>query len=285
MKIKHRKQIFVLVIPRFEDFSHSYYAGEVAKGASIAASRLTTDILLHVVDRSDHRGWLDSTLLDRKYIDGILFADIDNDVEMVKKAIRSKIPCMVLNNILSQPINWVAIDNKQSAIDAVEYLIKAGHTKIATVAGDFTTQAGVLRLEGYREALRKHDISIPKNYVVEGGFLRTPARSGAEKLFKLNDRPTAIFAASDVMALEVIDVARTHKIKVPEELSVLGFDDNPLCTHNSLGLSTVAQPLIEMGRLGVENLSQIVKGQAKLPVKILLPAKLVIRQSTASFKK
>jgi len=275
-----RKKTFVLVVPRFEDILHAYYAGEIIKGASLAASRLKIDILIHITDRSDHRGWLDSSLLDPLYIHGIIFADIDNDLSVVKKTINHRIPCLVLNNMLREPINCIAVDNKKIAVDIVDYLVELGHAKIATIAGDLTTQAGQWRLDGFKEAMEKHDLKIPKDYIVQGDFLRTPARKAAEKLLKLKDRPTAIFAASDVMALEVLDVAKGNALKVPDDLSVIGFDDNPLNKTSSVRLSTVAQPLIEMGRLGVENLHQISLGKARLPVKIVLPTKLIKRQST-----
>ena len=87
MTTRKRKATYVLVIPRFEDIFHSFYAGEIIRGVSLAASRLNADFLVHITDRSNHRAWLDSTLMDRKYIDGIIFADIDNDLNVVKKAL------------------------------------------------------------------------------------------------------------------------------------------------------------------------------------------------------
>jgi len=280
--VKKRKPTFVLVIPRFEDIFHSYYAGEIIQGVSLSASRLNVDFLVHITDRSNHRGWLDSTLLDRDYIDGIIFADIDNDVGIVKKVIRWGMPCMVLNNILDEPINYVAVDNRSAAFGAVKHLIKYGHSQIATIAGDVSTQAGLKRLDGYREALHEQNINVSRSYVTFGEFLRTPARTAARKLLKLRNRPTAIFVASDVMALEVIDVAKSLGIQVPEDLSIIGFDNNPFSTTGSVKLTTISQPLVEMGRLGVENLFQISRGKVKLPVKTVLPTKLVKRQSVST---
>ncbi len=274
-----RKPIYVLILPRFEDIFHSFYTGEITKGVNLAASHLNVDFLVHITDRSTHNTWLDPTLLDRKNVDGILFADIDNDIEIVKQAIRSGMPCLVLNNIINEPINYLAVNNHKAAFQVIEELIKAGHKKIATIAGDLNTQAGGTRLEGYYDALLKHGIEVNKSYVKIGGFLRTPARQAAQELLKLKDRPTAIFVASDVMALEVLDVAKSKKISVPGELSVWGFDDNPLRANSPVPLATVAQPLVEMGRLGLELLYQISNGKAKLPVKEVLTAKLIKAES------
>jgi DNA-binding LacI/PurR family transcriptional regulator len=220
--------------------------------------------------------------MDINYIDGIIFADIDNDLGVVKKAIRRGMPCMVLNNILEEPINYVAVDNYAAAFSVIDHFLKLGHTQIATIAGDISTQAGLKRLDGYREAMQAQGIEVPRSYVTFGEFLRTPARIAAKKLLKLKDRPTAIFAASDVMALEVMDAAKAMNIRVPEELSIVGFDANPLSTTGSVELTTVSQPLVEMGRLGAENLYQISRGKVKLPLKIVLPTKLIKRQSVSS---
>ncbi len=270
------------MIPRFEDIFHSYYAGEIIRGVSLSASRLNADFLTHITDRSNHHGWLDSSLMDKNYIDGIIFADIDNDLGVVKKALRWGMPCMVLNNILDEPINYVAVDNHTAAFGVVEHFMKLGHTQIATVAGDISTQAGLKRLEGYREALYSKDIHVARSYVTFGDFLRTPARVAAKKLLKLKNRPTAIFVASDVMALEVMDVAKSLGIRVPDELSIVGFDDNPFSTTGPVKLTTVSQPLVEMGRLGAESLFQISRGKVKLPLKVVLPTKLVKRQSVST---
>ena len=249
---RKRRKTFLLVIPSFEDIFHSYYAGEIIKGVSLAATRLKADILIHITDRFSHKDWLDSHVMDRNYIDGIIFGDIDSDVQIAKKAIARHIPTIVLNNFLAEPFNCIAIDNYKATFDVIDHLVRLKHTRIATIAGDLTTQAGIARLQGFQDAMAKHRLEVPRNYITEGGFLRTPAREAAQKLLKLKNRPTAIFAASDVMALEVMDVAKTLGVRVPEELSVVGFDDNPIAASSSVALTTVYQPIVEMARLGAE---------------------------------
>ncbi len=273
---------FALIIPRFEDIFHSFYSGEVIKGVSLAASRLKVDILVHIAERFSHDEWLTSSLLNHQFIDGILFADIDGDAGIVKTVISQKMPYLVMNNYFQrEAINCISIDNKKASIELIDYLVSLGHKKIATIAGDLTTQSGKLRLEGFKEGLLSHDIKPRQEYIEVGGFLRTPAREAAMKLLGIKDRPTAIFAASDVMALELIDVAKKSKINIPEELSVIGFDDNPINIYSPVRLTTVNQPISEMGRMALENLNQISKGLARLPVKIMLDTKLIKRDSCA----
>ncbi|MBF0595522.1 MAG: substrate-binding domain-containing protein [Candidatus Omnitrophica bacterium] len=279
---KHRKPIFVVVIPRFEDLSNSFYAGEVTKGANIAASRLDVDILIHLVERSDHSHWLDG-LLDPNFIDGMLFADIDRDWDVVRSAIRRGMPTMVLNNPTTEPFNTIAIDNRGAARKAVEVLTGLGHQRIATLSGDLDTQAGQDRLEGYYDGLETAGLPKEKKLAKKGEFLRSLARTGALALLKdksAAERPTALFAASDVMAYEAIDVAKSLGLKVPEDLSVIGFDNNLSAGENGMKLATFEQPIVEMSRQGIENLYQMSLGLAKLPVKILMEAKYIKGHST-----
>ena len=280
---KGRKPLFVLIIPRFEDLANAFYAGEVMKGASIAASRLDIDFLTHLTERKDHSSWLAGDLLNPNAVDGILFADIDRDWSVVTGAIKAGLPTVVLNNPSDEPFNCIAINNRGAAAEAVGHLLAQGHRKIAHIAGDLDTQAGQDRLAGYYDALDIAGIARDKKWVKKGGFLRTPAHQAAQALLKEGDRPTAIFAASDVMACEVLDVAKGLNIKVPEELSVIGFDNN-LSEANQTRLATFEQPIVDMARLGVESLYQMSLGLAKLPVKMLLEAKFIKGRTTASIK-
>lgn len=273
-------KFYTLVVPRFEDVFHSFFASEVIKGVTAAASRLKADILIHITERKKHPDWVTSESINSGYVKGVIFADIDGDKKNLLEFSRIGIPYIVMNNYFSEDINCIAIDNRRAAMDVVEYLTKLGHTKIATIAGDLSTQAGEARLEGYKQAMAKYGLNVPKTYIQEGFFLRTPARAAAKNLLSLEDRPTAIFAASDVMALEVVDEAKVEGLRIPWDISLVGFDDNPIAGYSPVRLTTVGQPIVEMGRLALEKLNQIVNLKEKPPVKIVLPAKLVKREST-----
>lgn len=278
-------RFYTLVIPRFEDVFHSFFASEVIKGVTASASRLKADILIHITERKGHLDWSTSESIISDYVKGVIFADIDGDKAKLLDFIQKGIPCIVMNNYFSEDINCIAIDNRRAAMDVVEYLVKLGHTRIATIAGDLNTQAGEARLEGYKQAMAKYGLSVRRGYIQEGFFLRTPARSAAKNLLNLEVRPTAIFAASDVMALEVVDEARGEGLRIPWDLSLVGFDDNPVAGYSQVRLTTVSQPIVEMGRLALEKLNQITLGKEKQPVKVVLPTKLVKRESTLVLSK
>ncbi|MFH0732256.1 MAG: LacI family DNA-binding transcriptional regulator [Candidatus Omnitrophota bacterium] len=275
-------KVFGLIVPRFEDIFHSFYATEVIKGVSIAASRLKLDIMFHISDRHKHEDWLTSASLSPDYIDGVLFADINGDKRQLAKVIAKRIPYIVMNNYFDKlPINCIAINNQQAAEEVTEYLISLGHTKIATIAGDLTTASGNARLDGFKNCMKKHNLSTEIKYIKVGHYLRGPARHEAQRLLSLSDAPTAIFCASDVMAMEAMDVAREKGLRIPEDLSIVGFDDNPIANYAKVPLTTVWQPITEMGRQAAELLNQMINSRNSRPVKVLLETKLIKRKSCA----
>ena len=274
-----KTKIYGLIIPRFEDIFHSFFAQEVIKGATSAGSRLRADVLIHVAERNQSNELFEDIAVATSICDGIIFADIDQDRISLKRVMNLKKPCVVLNNSFLEPINSISIDNYKATRRLMDYLIELGHKDIATVCGDLTTEAGKERLKGYNDALNAKGIKVKNQYIKKGDFLRTPARRAAVKLLELTERPTAIFAASDVMALEVLDVAKEKNIKVPEQLSVIGFDDNPLNSYSRIGLTTVRQPISEMARIGLETLDRIVRGRQNVPVQERLNARLIKRDT------
>lgn len=261
-----------LIIPRFEGIFHSYYALQVIKGVGIASERLRCDLLLHI---SDGKGPLGPAA-----VDGLLFIDIDGCEELLDRALDEGIPSMVLNHYMPDlPVSCVAIDNRTAAERVVDYLVRLGHREIATITGDLKTQAGLDRFDGFIKAMKGRRLPITDAYIRHGDFGLSSARTATEALLALKDRPTAVFVASDDMALEAINVALAKGVRVPEELSVVGFDDNPIAAHARIPLTTVRQPLTEMGRIGTEALWQHIKGKKQTPTKLLLPTELVERRS------
>jgi DNA-binding LacI/PurR family transcriptional regulator len=185
-----------------------------------------------------------------------------------------------LNHYLEDlPVDCVAVDNKTGAERAVDYLARLGHREIATITGDLKTQAGLDRLDGFVKAMKARQLSVKDEYIRFGDFGLPSARAAAEALLALKDRPTAVFVSSDEMALETINVVLAKGVRVPEELSIIGFDDNPIAAHGRVPLTTIRQPLSEMGRTGLELLMQQLNGKRQASTKLLLPVELVERES------
>jgi len=126
-------KFYTLVIPRFEDVFHSFFASEVIKGVTAAASRLKADILIHITERKNHLEWLTTESINANFVKGVIFADIDGDKKHLLEFIKAGIPYIVMNNYFSEDINCIAIDNRHAAMDVVEYLVKLGHAVSLTM--------------------------------------------------------------------------------------------------------------------------------------------------------
>jgi DNA-binding LacI/PurR family transcriptional regulator len=269
-----KSNVIALVIPRYEGIFYSFYALELIRGIGTLASALKLDLLLHLTDSRSQ--------FNARSVGGVIFADIIGNMPQVDDCLAQGIPCIIINNYVEdRDVSCIAVDNRGGAENAVNYLISLGHRKVAHISGDVVTQAAKHRLEGYRKALEKNHIPAREDYLIRTDYSRGQARQAAEKLLKLADRPTAIFVASDSMALEVMAVASEQGIKVPQDLSLIGFDDNPSGLYGPVSLTTVKQPLVKMAQDSVKELDALMKSKKKTVKRLFLPTELVIRESCA----
>ncbi len=261
-----------LVMPGYPGIFYSFYGVELIRGVGHACETLRLDLIFHITN-----GY--NPLLTNN-VGGIIFADIIENRKQVMAILEEGVPCMIINNIVDDlDVSYVAIDNRSGGFMATDYLIGLGHKRIATVTGNLHTQAGAQRLEGFKKALARHNFPLEPEYVFEGDYSRRSARSAAERFLSLKNRPTAIFAASDDMALEIIAVIMERGLKLPQDVSVIGFDDNPAAIYGPVALTTIKQPLFQMAEDSVKYLNSIVSGKKRGPIKVILPPKLVIRES------
>ncbi len=268
-----KSNVVMLVIPRYEGIFYSFYALELIRGTGTLCDALKLDLLFHLTDARSS--------LNLRGTGGVIFADIIGNRRQLEDALTSGIPCVVINNYVEDlQVNCIAIDNIKGAEMAVNYLISLGHKKIAHISGDLVTQAAAQRLEGYKCALKKNNLAVNEDYICKTDYSRGQARAVAEKLMKMSNPPTALFAASDSMALEVMTLSRELGKNIPRDLSIVGFDDNPSGLYGPVALTTVRQPLIKMAEEGVKKLSLLMDPEKKEKLeKVLLPAELIIRES------
>jgi len=263
--------VFGLIVPGYEGLFSSFFASEIIRGVGVSLERFNLDLHLHIYNKRDR--------FNNSLVDGVIFADIIDNQDQLERLVSHQIPCIVINRKI-EDINagYIAIDNFKGAYQAVEYLIKHGHKLIAHIAGDEKVQGARERVEGYRSALASHNIAVNEDYLKSSDFSRLEARKAVEQLFSLSAPPTAIFAASDEMAIEVINFAHNQGIKVPEDISVIGFDDNPSCSYEHISLTTVRQPLFQMASQAVEALHSVLEKEEDFP-RIVLDPELVIRDT------
>jgi LacI family transcriptional regulator len=212
-------------------------------------------------------------------IDGVLVISLPLTPAEVHAIERDALPA-VLVDVASSSLPYIAIDDVEGGALATRHLLEAGHRQIAFV-GDvkdvpFGSASSERRLEGFQATLREADVALPPGYVKRGPFGRESAGRLARQLLALRRRPTAVFAASDVQAFGVLDAAARAGLAVPEDLSVIGFDDIELAA--AIGLTTVRQPLRESGQIGARLLLQALDGGAGVPV--ALPELTVVQRRT-----
>lgn len=182
------------------------------------------------------------------------------------------------------PCPAVGATNWQGGYNATEYLIKLGHKRIGFITGSMDLGCSQDRLEGYRSALRTHHIPEDDSLINEGDFFQTDGYTGASALLDLPLPPTAIFASNDVMAMGVMDAVRNRNLRIPDDISVVGFDNIHQSAMVVPSLTTMQQPLEQMGRVATQMLLDILKDPKDKARRIELPTELIIRNSTSAPK-
>ncbi len=266
-----------LVMPGYPGIFYSFYAVELIRGVGHACETLRLDLIFHITNGFNP--------LNTQNVGGVIFADIIENRKQVEAAIEVNVPCIIINNIVEDlDVNYIAIDNIRGGFLAAEYLFNLGHKRIATISGNLKTQCGAQRLEGFKKALQEKKVPLPEEYVFEGDYSRRCARLATEKFLSLSIKPSAIFAASDDMALEAIAVIMEKGLKVPQDISVIGYDDNPAGLYGPIGLTTIRQPLFQMAENAVRHLNAQVTGKKNVISKVLLVPELIIRDSCSPAK-
>lgn len=176
----------------------------------------------------------------------------------------------------------VAADSLRGSQSMTEYLIGIGHRRIGMISGRADLQSAQLRETGYRQALMRAGLEVDPQIITVGAYDPELSRVSARRLLTASNRPTAIFCANDTSAIAVIETARELGISVPDEVSVAGFDNIPESALSDPPLTTVEQPIREMGRRSVEMLISLLSGAELTERSVTLSTRLVIRGSTSA---
>jgi LacI family transcriptional regulator len=241
----------------------SSYVMEVIVGVLQACQTTPYNAMLHPFDASDNMvAAIDGFVATHRPDCVILVPPHANNVELLRRLSELNVPYATISSKLHEARIDVGFDERKAAAQMVEHLISLGHKRIGHIAGLKGHGARAWRLAGYRDGLRKADLAVDEQLIVDGDFAFASGIAGARKLLGLAHPPTAIFAANDDMACGVIRAASEHGLAVPDQLSVCGFDDTPASLLISPGLTTVHQPCREMGRVAVEHVLQSMRDPA-----------------------
>jgi LacI family transcriptional regulator len=258
------------------------YIGEIIRGIDAELGLRALDLVLYTTHRtaSKEAGYVAD--LAKGMVDGLLLVLPRSPADYIGNLTSHKFPFVLIDHQgIGRDCPAVGATNWQGAYSATEYLIKLGHRRIGFITGWMDLGCAADRLDGYRSALRTHHIPDSPELVYEGTFFQTDGFAGASAFLDLPVPPTAIFASNDVMAMGATDAVRSHGLRIPEDISIIGFDDIPQAALVHPALTTIRQPLEQMGRVATQMLLDLLKNPEERSDRLELPTELVIRDSTA----
>ena len=215
--------------------------------------------------------------------DGVILVTSELTVPQLRQVRDEGIPLVVVDPVsLPDPdLPSVGATNWAGGLAATEHLVGLGHRRIGAITGPADYLCSRARIDGYRSALERAGLDFDQALVRHGDFLHEGGYSRGGALLDLARRPTAIFAGSDEQALGVYEAARQRGLRIPQDLSVVGFDDLPAAAWVSPPLTTVRQPLADMGRVAAEMLGDLIEGVPLRSQRVELSTELIVRESTA----
>ncbi|MCA0986952.1 LacI family DNA-binding transcriptional regulator [Guptibacillus algicola] len=217
--------------------------------------------------------------LKEKRVDGAIILAQNITDEIIIESAREGFPIVVLDrNIDNEHIIQVEVDNMQGGYLATEHLIKMGHKEIAYISGPYNSHDNEMRFDGFQHALSEHDIRYQSRWKFAGDFTREGGYRATKMLIAQGNLPTAVFFANDEMALGGLQAFNENKISVPEDISIIGYDDIQLSEYISPSLTTIRQPKYEAGALAVHLIFQQLLLE-KVERYYKLPTELVERKS------
>ena len=221
-------------------------------------------------------------VLQERQVEGLIITTTNLKGDTLKSLLDDRFPFVLLYSTVRRgPISAVGVDNFLGGYRATEHLIHFHHRRIAMLAGAFNySDRSFHRWHGYKRCLKDNHIPYDPDLVLKTEYSLARGREGVKSLLSLKDPPTAVFCSNDFLALGVMEGAREIGIKLPEDLSVVGFDDMEIASFLTPSLTTISQPAYEMGKTGAEVLLHHLGKKSYKPVHKILKTNLVIREST-----
>lgn len=187
--------------------------------------------------------------------------------------------------IVSENMSNIILDYSAGIEEAVRHLVSLGHEKIAHIAGTSKVRSGVIRREAFINSMNRYLPEQKKQLIFEGDFRFESGRLAASEILELSDLPTALVVANDLMALGAMQELKANGIRIPQDISIVGFDDIAFASLADPPLTTVCSPRVEIGRRAIEALLTTIKIQHQRGMEIRIPTYLIVRESTAPPRK
>ncbi|AWB44205.1 LacI family transcriptional regulator [Paenibacillus sp. CAA11] len=272
------------------DASHIYqnsYFAPFVEAVVETANALGFYVLIHTVYSKDDFLKVKQAFL-QKRIDGGILVGTRKDINVVRELVELDAPLVLVDYDISEIIaehldrSRLSVINSMDyngTVEAMEYLIQLGHRRIGMLCGRMNTYSGRERYAAYTDTLVKHGLPIRSEHILQGDFSKLKAAAAIRNLLASGNLPTALFAANDDMAITAMEVLTEYGLSVPQDLSLIGFDDIPVASGIAPKLSTVKLPIYEMSKAAVEKVIELCEAEEPAFSTRSLPAKLIVRES------
>jgi DNA-binding LacI/PurR family transcriptional regulator len=274
--VTRRTTIIGVVVTTVTDL----FFAEVIHAIEETALKHKYNVILANSGTEPHRELEAIRALQERRVDGIILVAACSSKEDLFAAKEIDIPVVIINNAHKEHIGYsVEIDNLGAGREATQHLLGLGHRRIAHIAGLAREWDSVERQSGYEQALRAYGLPVDPTLIVRGDSRPKGGIEAMQQLLGLPSRPTGVFCYNDVTALGAMRAARAAGLRIPQDLSVVGFDDIDLAPYLEPPLTTIAQPKREMGEKAVQMVLDLLAGD-KLVEDCVLPSRLIVRGST-----
>ncbi len=271
-----RTRTIGLVIP---DITNPYY-GEIAQAVEEVSFEQGYTVILAHSGHLPEREFRYSEVLRSKQVDGAIFLPVTPDLEPLHVLRRAGIAVVVLERVVPG-YHCILADEHQGGFLATLHLLELGHRRIGCIVAAGDSSSSVARVEGYRAALLEAGILPDKNLVVESDYGYAGGETGAHCFLQMPQRPTALVAHNDMIAIGAMKAFTEAGLKVPAGISVVGFDDIAAASYVQPPLTTIASAKRQMGKDAIELLMSLLRSEERVPPRTTkLPVKLIVRNST-----
>jgi len=266
-----------LVIP---DIANPFFSS-IAKVVEMEARKAGYSIILCDSQESTNIEIDALRLLQTRNVDGLIISSVGQDGKHLERLAQQGIPMVVVDRSFPNlKCPSVSSDNYQGALDAVSYLIENGHRMIACIQGLRHTSPNEDRVRGYRDAHQRHHLAVNESLIVGDSFGENNGYIETKILLKRANRPTAIFAVSNLISLGVLRAVAEEGLKIRDDVSVISFDDQPYSNYLATPMTTVAQQNYEIGKIACKLLFEQIRFKKPPDAKsFVVPTKLIVRQS------
>jgi LacI family transcriptional regulator len=284
--VTRRTRIIGIIIPEtvIRLFTDPFF-GHLLRGITQTCNARRYNLMLSLFNDAATSDELYRRAVLSGYMDGVVVASTRMDEPLIPTLLEDNVPSVLVGRHADSRAGYVDVDNVGAARMAVEHLIRLGHQRIATITGPLDMASGEDRLIGYRQALETHRIPVQEALIAEGDFTEGGGAMGMRRL--LSASPAAVFAASDTMAIGALRALREADLRVPEDVALVGFDDIPVAAALEPALTTVRQPIEQLGSMAADLLLNLLENppDTSAPAhRIILPAKLIVRDSCGALR-